>query len=98
MVGCDQLGGCHRMDAVSEVEARDLGAQTLPAGASSAYPVGVDRRGQLQRREGLVLNQRPSSVLGQRLVDFEESALGCAHDAPAPAAVQHEIVISTLQA
>src|SRR5450759_5547500 len=63
-----QLSRCHGVDALSEVEARDPGSESVLEGNGLAYPLGVDRGGQTQGAVGLVLRQRPPVVLGQGLV------------------------------
>ena len=93
-----QLGRCHGVDDVSEVEARDLAAQSRLEGTGSAYPVGVDSGSQLQGFVGLVLHQRPTFVLGEGLVNLEETAFRGADEAPGLAAMQDQVAVVALEA
>ena len=99
VVGGSQLGRGDGVDAVREVEVRDLARAAAPCGRPAATPLLVLRRPAARSGSGvLVLHQAPALVLVERLVDLEEPALGGAHDAARLAAVQDLVAVTALQA
>src|SRR6478735_8816421 len=70
VVGRLELGRGGRGDAVAEVEVRELRPEALLAGDGAVDAVGVLARCELERLVGLVLDQGPALVGGERSVDL----------------------------
>ena len=98
VVGRLELGRGRRSHAVTEVEVRELRAQSLLAGDRAVDAVGVLARRELKRLVGLVLDQGPALVGRERRVDLLEPTVGVAPDGARLAAVQDLLAVGALQA